>query len=110
MYEIETRKHEPKNFFAGEFPTLPETGTAGAALEEYMPITKKDDGTLIPISGPAEGKTLEVIGVTAAAAEKGEPAVYYMTGEFFADALSVPDGVEMEELKDALRKISIFLR
>lgn len=30
MYEIETRKHEPKNFFAGDFPTLPETGIAGS--------------------------------------------------------------------------------
>lgn len=110
MYEIEKRKHEPKNFFAGEFPTLPETGTAGAALEEFMPITKKEDGTLVPVSAPSEGGALEVVGVTAAAAAKGEPAVYYMTGEFFADALSVPDGVEMDALKDALRKISIFLR
>ena len=84
MYEINTHRHEPKNFFAGDFPTLTETGIAGAALD--------------------------VVGITAAAAEAEEPAVYYMTGEFFAEALVLPDGVEMEALKDAFRKISIFLR
>lgn len=109
MYEIETRKHEPKNFFAGDFPTLPETGIAGAALEECMPVAKDADGKIVPVTAPAEGKEIDVVGI-AAAAEADEPAVYYMTGEFFAEALVLPEGVEIEELKDAFRKISIFLR
>lgn len=110
MYEIETRKHEPKNFFAGDFPTLPETGTAGAALEECMPVAKNADGKIVPAAAPAEGAAVDVVGIAAAAAGKDEPAVYYMTGEFFADALVLPDGVGIEALKDAFRKISIFLR
>jgi len=110
VYEIETRKHEPKNVFAGDFPTLPETGIAGAALAEYMPVAKNADGKIVPVTAPAEGAALDVIGITAAAAEADEPAVYYMTGEFFADALAVPDGVDTEALKDAFRKISVFLR
>lgn len=110
MYEIETRKHEPKNVFAGDFPTLPETGIAGAALEEYMPVAKNADGKIVPVTAPAEGETMDVVGITAAAAEADDPAVYYMTGEFFAEALVLPDGVEIEALKDAFRKISIFLR
>ena len=110
MYEIETRKQEPKNFFAGEFPTLPETGVAGAALEACMPVAKNADGKLVPVTAPAEGKEMEVVGIAAAAAEEDEPAVYYMTGEFFAEALVLSDGVEIEALKDAFRKISIFLR
>lgn len=117
MYEIETRKHEPKNFLAGDFPTLPETGIAGEALEEYMPVTKNSDGKIVAVapasgteSSPVPSTVGNVIGITAAAAAKDEPAVYYMTGEFFAEALAVPDGVEIEELKDAFRKISIFLR
>ncbi len=110
MYEIETRKHEPKNVFAGDFPTLPETGIAGAALEEYMPVAKNADGKIVPVTAPAEGTTMDVVGITAAAAGADEPAVYYMTGEFFAEALVIPDGVEIEALKDAFRKISIFLR
>lgn len=110
MYKIETRKHEPKNFFAGDFPTLTESGTAGESLEEYTPVTKNTDGSIIAVSAPAEGKEMVVIGITAAAAEKDEPVVYYMTGEFFADALNLPTGVTIEAVKDALRKISIFLR
>lgn len=110
MYEIETRKHEPKNFFAGDFPTLPETGVAGAVIEECMPVAKDDTGKIVPAAAPAEGKELEVVGIAAAAAEADEPAVYYMTGEFFAEALVLPAGVEIEALKDAFRKISIFLR
>lgn len=110
MYEIETRKHEPKNFFAGDFPTLTESGTAGAELEEYTPVTTDADGNVVAVSAPAEGKEMTVIGITAAAAGKDEPVVYYMTGEFFADALNLPADVTVEAVKDALRKISIFLR
>lgn len=108
MYEIESRKHEPKNFFAGDFPTLTESGTAGAAVEEYMPVAKDAEGKIVPVK-KGDG-TIDVVGITAAAAEKDEPVVYYMTGEFFADALTMPDGVKVEDVKDALRKISIFLR
>ena len=110
MYEIETRRHEPKNFFAGDFPTLPETGVAGETLEECMPVAKNADGKIVPVAATAEGAALDVVGITAAAAEADEPAVYYMTGELFAEALVLPDGVEIEALKDAFRKISIFLR
>ena len=46
-YAIEKRSTEPKNFFAGEFPTVTETGTAGAALAEYTPITTNEDGKIV---------------------------------------------------------------
>ena len=72
MYEIETRKHEPKNLFAGDFPTLPETGVAGAAIEECMPVAKNADGKIVPVEAPAEGETMEVVGIAAAAAEAEE--------------------------------------
>ena len=97
MYEIETRSHEPVNLFAGEFPTVTEEGVAGAAIAERTPGTR-----------PAT--TGDVIGITAAAAEKDGPVVYYLTGEFFADAINLPSGVEIDDIKDPLRKISIFLR
>lgn len=107
MYEIERREHKPNNFFAGDFPTLPESGTAGAAILEFTPVAKGADGKILP----AAADTLaNVVGITAAAAEKEDPVVYYMTGEFFADALNIPEGVELEAIKDALRKVSIFLR
>ena len=33
-YAVEKRETAPKNFFAGDFPTVPETGVAGAEINE----------------------------------------------------------------------------
>lgn len=107
MFGIEERNYEPKNFFAGEFPTVPETGTAGAEVEERTPVTTDANGNIIAVA--AETVT-NVIGISAMAAAVNEPVVYYMTGEFFTDAINVPNGVDSDALKAALRKISIFLR
>lgn len=112
-YAVETRNTTPKNFFAGEFPTVTETGTAGAAIAEYTPVTTNADGKIVPIaaaSGDTAATTDAVIGIAAAAAAKGEPVVFYMTGEFFADAINLPDGITIAEVKAACRKISIFLK
>lgn len=107
MYEIETRTCEAKNFFAGDFPTLTESGMAGGALAEHMPVAKDADGKIVAVTADT---VANVVGITAAAAAAEEPAVYYMTGEFFQEALNLPDGVTVENIKEPLRKISIFLR
>lgn len=116
-YAVETRSTEPKNFFAGDFPTLPESGTAGEKLAEHTPVTVNENGEIVAVAAASssgesatEATTGNVIGITAEAAEAGEPVVYYMTGEFFADALNLPKGVTIEDIKDSLRKLSIFLR
>lgn len=106
-YAVETRSTEPKNFFAGDFPTLPDSGTAGAKLAEHTPVAKNEDGNIVAVTAETIDKA---VGITAEAAENGEPVVYYMTGEFFADALNLPEGVKIEDIKDSLRKLSIFLR
>ena len=85
-YAVEKRETAPKNFFAGDFPTVPETGVAGAEIKEYA------------------------IGISAAAAGKGEPVTYYLTGEFFADALNLEASADLAKIKEALRKVSIFLK
>lgn len=117
MYEIKTRTCEGKNFFAGDFPTLTETGTAGEALAEHTPVTRNGDGEIVAVaaaSGSGQSAkpatTGDVIGITAAEAGEDEPVVYYMTGEFFEEAINLPDGVTVEDIKEPLRKISIFLR
>lgn len=115
MYDIETKNCTPVNFFAGEFPTLTDTGTAGTALEARVPVTKDSSGKIVAVAAAGEegepaATTGNVIGITAAAAEKDGPVVYYITGEFFADALNLPEDVEIDDIKDPLRKLSIFLR
>ena len=111
-YQMEERSTQPKNFFAGEFPTVTETGLAGEKIPEYTPITKDEEGNIVAIAAASGGTATidSIIGITAATAEKGEPVVYYMTGEFFAEAINVPSGITIEEVKEACRKISIFLK
>ena len=105
--QVENRSTEPKNFFAGDFPTVPESATAAEAVAEFAPVAKNESGELINITADT---VANVTGITAEAAEAGEPAVYYMTGEFHADALNLPDGVTVDAIKDSLRKLSIFLK
>ena len=107
MYEIETRTCEAKNFFAGDFQTLTETGTAGGELVEHTPVTEDSEGKIVAVTAET---VANVVGITAAAAAADEPVVYYMTGEFFQEALNLPDGVTVEDIKRPLRKMSIFLR
>lgn len=107
MYEIETRTYEAKNFFAGDFQTLTDSGTAGGALAEHMPVMEDAEGKIVAVTAETAAN---VVGITAAAAAADEPVVYYMTGEFFQEALNLPDGVTVEEIKGPLRKMSIFLR
>jgi hypothetical protein len=105
-YAVETRDYTPKTVFAGEFPTLPETGTAAVAIPEWTPIVSTETGLAV-----ADATTVaNIIGISAAAAAAGDPVVYYMTGEFFADAINVPAGLTIATIKPVLRKISIFLR
>lgn len=107
MFGIENREYEPKNFFAGEFPTVTETGTAGAAVAEFTPVTTDVNGKIVAV---ATETATSVIGISAMAAANNEPVVYYMTGEFFTDAVNIPAGVDVNALKAALRKITIFLK
>ena len=107
MYEIETRTCEAKNFFAGDFQTLTETGTAGGELAEHTPVTEDSEGKIVAVTAET---VANVVGITAAAAAVDEPVVYYMTGEFFQEALNLPNGVTAEDIKEPFRKLSIFLR
>ena len=49
-------------------------------------------------------------GIAAEDAASGEDAVVYLTGEFFADGLALPDGVAAADIEVALRNIGIFLK
>lgn len=116
MFGAEKREYTPKNIFAGDFPTATDTGEAGAALAEFQPVTIDASGKIVAVApagtgeGAAAATTGDVVGITAAAAGKGEQVVYFLTGEFFADALALPNGVAVADIKLPLRKIGIFLK
>ena len=49
-------------------------------------------------------------GIVADDAANGKEAVVYLTGEFFADALVLPENAKAADVEIALRNIGIFLK
>lgn len=100
---------EPSYFVAGA--TIPITAavkTAGAALLAHTPVLIAEDGTVTPVADKAN--LTSIYGIAAEATEKDKEAVVYLTGEFFADALALPDGITAADVEVALRNIGIFLK
>lgn len=107
MYEIKTDQTTPVNFFAGDFPVVTEVGEVaeGVTVRKYTPVVLSDG----KVSEAAAGTIDNLCGVAADNSTDGG-VVYYLTGEFFADALTLPSGVTVEALKPAFRKLGIFLK
>lgn len=104
---VEKRECTMTNVLAGVFPIVKESGVAKAALPAYTLVAKASDGKLEALTNETVSK---VIGITAEEAEANETIIYYQTGEFFENAVNIPGGVDKAEAKEALRKLSIFLK
>ena len=103
---IERREYTPKKFSAGEFPAVPETGTAGGAIALYDLVMSSDTG----IVKATKAGIANVVGIAVSeAAAADDPVVYILTGEVFADSVGL-DGITVDEAKAACRKLSIFLK
>jgi len=104
---LDTSTHMPDNFFAGGFPVAKDFGDikADAKIRKYAPLVKGASGI-----EEASATTLgDLVGIAADEPEGGK-VVYYLTGEFFAQALAMPAGVTAAVLKPAFRKLGIFLK
>lgn len=87
--------------------------TAGEALAAHTPVLLDEDGEAVAIVAPDEGETLSttgIYGITADSAASGKDAVIYLTGEFFADKIVLPEGVTAADVEIPLRNIGIFLK
>ena len=102
---IERRSYEPKRFYVGEFPVVTETGTAGEAIALHDLVMSSDAGIM---KATTDG-IANVEGIAVSAAAEGEPVVYILTGEVFADAVGL-NGIDPAAAKAACRKLSIFLK
>jgi len=107
MYEIQKDSHTPVNVFAGEFPVVTEAGDvkSDATVRKYAPVIKTAEG----ISEATSAGLADLHGIAADDSTDGG-VVCYLSGEFFADALTLPDGVTVEALKPAFRKLGIYLK
>lgn len=107
MYEIKRDELTRKNVFAGDFPIAKEVGEVaeGETVRQYAPVIKTADGFKEATAAGLD----ELYGIAADDSTDGG-VVCMLTGEFFADGLTLPEGVTAEALKPALRKLGIFLK
>ena len=119
MYDIKTAELKAENFLAGDFPVVMDFGKikTNAVIRKRALLVQSADGIeeltkemLSPAEeSPAEKATAEIIGI-AAEEPSGDEVVYYATGEFFAEGLTLPEGVTAADIKPACRKLSIFIK
>ena len=107
MYGITKAATMPDNFFAGSFPIATDFGAikTGATIRARAPIVQGADG----IEEATAATLANLVGISADV-PSGDEVVYYLTGEFFSQALTLPSGITAEALKPACRKLGIFLK
>ena len=116
---VKTFRHDPEYFEAGTHPTAKAVKTAAVDIPAHAPVVLNSDGKLALITATTTGEgdaakttvtTTGLYGVVPEAAKKDEDAVVYLTGEFFADSLTLPEGATAAEVETPLRNIGIFLK
>lgn len=106
--EKQTFSTAPEYFIAGaNIDIATAVKTAAADLEAHAPVALDADGKLAAVTAENMGS---IYGVLPEAVASGEDAVVYLTGEYFADSLALPDGVTAADVEVPLRNIGIFLK
>lgn len=119
MYDINTAELKAENFLAGDFPIATDFGTvkSGAEIRKRTVLVQGADGIeeltkeMLPTTGESAspGSLDKIVGIAADEPSGGEVA-FYLTGEFFAEGLTLPDGVTAADVKPTLRKLGIFIK
>lgn len=119
MYDINTAELKAENFLAGNYPIVTDVGTIkkNAIIRKRAPLVQSEDGieeftaAMLPTTGEnaSAGSLDKIIGIAADEAS-GEEVTVYLTGEFFAEGLTLPEGVTAADLKPAFRKLGIFIK
>lgn len=119
MYSISTAELKAENFLAGNYPIVTDVGTIkkNAIIRKCAPLVQSEDGieeftaAMLPTTGEnaSAGSLDKIIGI-AADEPSGEEVTVYLTGEFFAEGLTLPEGVTAADLKPAFRKLGIFVK
>ncbi len=119
MYDVSTAELTAENFLAGKFPIVTDFGKVkkNAVIHKRAPLVESEDGieeftaAMLPTTGEnaSAGSLDKIIGI-AADEPSGDEVAIYLTGEFFAEGLTLPNGVTAADLKPAFRKLGIFIK
>lgn len=110
MFEPITHTLEMDNFIAGGLPIATDAlpVAEGEAIVARSLVKLNEGKAAAYTADDATAKTVPY-GIAAAEDENGYVAVY-MTGEFFAEKLVLPDGVDADTVAPLLRSNGIFLK
>lgn len=103
----------PEYFIAGADIGIAKTSkTASEAVEAHSPVLITD-GKVKPIAAPASAGAAVLTGlygITADSAKADEEVPVYLSGEFFANGLVLPNNVSVDDVEVPLRNLGIFLK
>ncbi len=100
--------YTPKMIYAGDFPIVTDTGIVdtGEVISAFSPVVLGSDGKI----KVATKDTIEdVYGLAVEDAIEEETVAIHLTGQFFGEALVLPEGTTASDFKVAFRKLNIFL-
>lgn len=103
----------PEHFIAGvDIGIAKSTKTASEAVAAHTPVLIAE-GKVKPIAAPAsKGQAVltGLYGITADSADADKEVPIYLSGEFFADGLVLPNNVSVADVEVPLRNLGIFLK
>lgn len=99
----------PEYIIAGTAIGITQAVKAAAAdIEKYAPVILTEDGKVTPLTDKT--KLAALYGIAADSAEKDGDAVIWLSGEFFADDLTLATGITAADIEVAFRNIGIYLK
>lgn len=113
--EKQTFSTQPDYLIAGNAEITIGVKTAAAALKRGAPVVLDSSGKLaaVSVSGSSDPYTVTttgLYGILAEDVESGKDGIVYLSGEFFADSLVLPEHATVEDVRTPLRNIGIFLK
>lgn len=108
-----TYRYVPDRFEAGIGPVAKAVKEAAEEIPAHAPVLLNGEGKLALLTAPEEEGSLDtqgLYGLAPDAIKAGEEGPVWLTGEYFADSLVLPEGVDAADVEVALRNIGIFLR
>lgn len=111
---VEKFSNETEHLIAGTtIPITTAVKEAAEAVSKGAVVVLDTTGKVKAITAASGGTGAETNGIYGIASEdfkSGEEAVIYLSGEFFADAVVLPNKVTAADVEIALRNIGIYLK
>ena len=104
---VKTYRYDPHHFEAGVGPVAKAVKVAAADIPAHAPVALGGDGKLTLLT--ADNKA-SVYGLVPDSIRADEEGPVWLTGEYFADSLVLPEGMTAADVETALRNIGIFLK